>query len=286
MSSSRVIKKPIILLGCARSGTTLVGKILQQHPDVAYWVEPRPIWMHGNAYRSHDELSRNDLSPWIAEYIDQRFSEFIRKSKKSRFAEKTPSNCLRIPFIHAIYPDCRIIHIIRDGRTVIRSILSSYKISSNRKFLLQRILETPFIDWPAYIPLIYRTVWHTKVLRRPARYWGPRPINWQDWLDLPIHAMTAKQWVAIVRKAIYDGRALPKENYLELRYETLIENPSQAVEQLLKFTNLKPSSGMFSFAETHVNPSFSSRHRNTLSKKECKEVDTIIAPTLRELGYR
>lgn len=40
---ARNVKKPIILLGCARSGTTLLGSILEQHPDVAYWVEPRPI---------------------------------------------------------------------------------------------------------------------------------------------------------------------------------------------------------------------------------------------------
>ena len=79
--------------------------------------------MYRHAYRSHHELSAEDLTPAIARYIDRRFGRFLERSGRSRFAEKTPSNCLRIPFIHALYPDCRIINIIRDGREVVASTL-------------------------------------------------------------------------------------------------------------------------------------------------------------------
>ncbi len=115
---ARRIVKPIILLGSGRSGTTLLGQIFSHHPDVAYWVEPRPIWMYRHAYRPHHELTCEDLTPAIARHIDRSFARFLAKSGRRRFAEKTPSNGLRIPFIYALYPDCRMINIIRDGRDV------------------------------------------------------------------------------------------------------------------------------------------------------------------------
>ena len=75
-SSTRKVKKPIILLGTGRSGTNLLARTFQRHPDVALWNEPRPIWMYGNAYRADHELNAENLTPRIARYIDRRFSRF------------------------------------------------------------------------------------------------------------------------------------------------------------------------------------------------------------------
>jgi len=38
-----------------------------------------------------------------------------------RLLEKTPENCLRLPFLLEIFPDARIIHLTRDGRSNISS---------------------------------------------------------------------------------------------------------------------------------------------------------------------
>ena len=75
----RRIVKPIILLGSGRSGTTMLGRVFSRHLDVAYWPEPRPIWMYRHAYRSHHELFAADLSPAIARYIDRSFARFVRR---------------------------------------------------------------------------------------------------------------------------------------------------------------------------------------------------------------
>ena len=70
MSAGNRIQSPILIVGSPRSGTTLLGKILSSHPEVAYWEEPRTIWSQGHAWRGDDVLMEADLTPSIARRID------------------------------------------------------------------------------------------------------------------------------------------------------------------------------------------------------------------------
>ena len=40
----RPFRRPVVILGAARSGTTLLGELLSRVPEVAYWVEPKSLW--------------------------------------------------------------------------------------------------------------------------------------------------------------------------------------------------------------------------------------------------
>ncbi len=263
----------------------MLGRILSQHPEVAYWVEPRPVWMFGNAYRAHDELTEADLRPRIARHIDRRFDRFLRESSRSRFAEKTPSNCLRIRFIRALYPDCRIVNIIRDGRNVTRSILQIRKSPPNKGLMSRRLRETVPWEWPAYLPLFFRTAWRTKVLRKPSAYWGPRPKGWKAWLDLPPHLQVAEQWRAVVEITLRDGRALPPENYLELRYEDLMARPIELIGQILDFTELSASEAVTNYTRQHIDPERTHRWQGSLGDDQEREVEAHLSPMLDRLGY-
>ena len=105
--------------------------------------------MYRHAYRSSHELVAEDLTPGIARYIDGRFARFLARSGRRRFAEKTPSNCLRIPFIFALYPDCRMINIVRDGREVVASTLRMQVGRPRIGRFKARARETPLWEWPA-----------------------------------------------------------------------------------------------------------------------------------------
>jgi hypothetical protein len=41
-----------------------------------------------------------------------------------RMLEKTPANAVRIPFIDALYPDARFVHVLRDGRHTTASLMA------------------------------------------------------------------------------------------------------------------------------------------------------------------
>lgn len=282
---ARRIVKPIILIGSGRSGTTLLGHIFSLHPDVAYWVEPRPVWMYRNAYRSDHQLLSADLTPAIARYIDRRFARFLARSGGSRFAEKTPSNGLRIPFIHALYPDCKIINIIRDGRAVVASTLKIQAHRPQMKRLFARIVETPLWEWPAYVPIFFQTVWRTLILKKRSVFWGVRPAGWQEWVGLAPHIIAAKQWRRVVEISMGDGRALPAENYLELRYERLVREPAQVMREMIEFTELPPCQEMIDQTVAIVDPSRAGKWKADLTEQQRREVMQEIEPLLGDLGY-
>ena len=56
--------KVILIVGPARSGTTLLGTSLITD-KTEYFVEPNLIWRHGNAWRRFDELKPHHLNSRI-----------------------------------------------------------------------------------------------------------------------------------------------------------------------------------------------------------------------------
>ena len=40
----RLIPRPVFLLGCARSGTSILGEALATHPEIAYLFEASFLW--------------------------------------------------------------------------------------------------------------------------------------------------------------------------------------------------------------------------------------------------
>lgn len=291
---TRRIRKPIIVMGCARSATTMLGRILSQHPDVAMWHELRMIWMYGHAYQGHDELDAADLTPRIARHIDRKFANYLQQSGRTRFGEKTPSNCFRIPFIHALYPDCRIINIIRDGRHVVRSILqvqaggasrSTVASRTSRRRFRKRIAHTPLWEWPAYLPRFFRTFWRAQVMGKPMRYWGPMPKGWRELRELPRHLMIAEQWRASVGASVSAGRALPKKNYHEIRYESLMQQPLQVLRKMIEFAELQAAPEMLDYAASHIDPNRTHRWKGTLSDEQEREIEDRMRPMLLKLGY-
>lgn len=281
----RKIHKPIIVLGCPRSGTSLVGRILAHHSLVAYWVEPRPVWMHGNAYRSDYMLGPEHLTPKIACYIDDVFDAFRREKDRERFAEKTPSNCLRVPFIFALYPDCRIVHIIRDGRDVARSQFKKQELPPKQRRLKQRLRQTPIWEWPAYVPGLIRMAARPLFLKKRPKYWGPKILGWKDLVGKPHHVIASHVWNATVGAAQRDGRALPEQNYREIRFEHLMERPQHILEEILAFAELPHCDQMLEFATGWIDPTRKGRWDSVFTDVQVREMTDIMRPLLTELGY-
>jgi hypothetical protein len=210
----------------------------------------------------------------------------MERAGASRFAEKTPSNCLRIPFIHALYPDCRIVNIIRDGRAVVESTHRMQAGPGQMRRVVVRFLETPLWEWPAYIPLFLQTTWRTKVLKKRSVFWGVRPPGWQSWLDLPPHVVAARQWREVAGASIRDGRALPECNYREVRFERLLAEPVPVIEEMLEFCELPPADEVMAFAHGKIDPGFArAKSASRFTPQQLREINEQLNPLLAELGY-
>ena len=132
------LDRPIVILGAARSGTTLTGEILGRHPDVAYWIEPKYVWRYGRPLARDDIRTAAEATLRVRHYIRRAFNQYTERRGKSRFMEKTPSNCFRLPFVHAVLPNARFLHIVRDGRDVARSAVKKWTTRPNPSAIRRR----------------------------------------------------------------------------------------------------------------------------------------------------
>lgn len=119
--------RPIFIVGCHRSGTTLLRLILDSHEHISCGPETR--FLADLSKVTGEGWPRMSLYGFPKEYWYEKFaelfsdfqSEYARQRGKPRWADKTPLYALHLDFIDALFPDCQIVHVIRDGRDVVAS---------------------------------------------------------------------------------------------------------------------------------------------------------------------
>lgn len=284
------MKSPIILIGTQRSGTTWLTRVFSHHPELACWMEPRYVWSWGNNYCPDDVLTTANANPRVIRHIRQRFHQFVEHHGKVRLFEKTPSNCLRLPFINQVFPEAKIIHVIRDGRSVLSSTNNMLEVGFYRSDMLrsrfkEMLRETPITEWPAYWPRIQETL-ISKLLRRPLPFWGPRPAGWKDWLDkYPQPVIISQQWVATVSKAVEDGNKLSPSQYYRFKYEDLIDKPKETMTSIVEFAELSNSQPLIEYAVKTADPSRQKPWKSLIDSETLQQVRPYLEKTLNTLGY-
>jgi hypothetical protein len=140
---------PIFIVGCHRSGTTLLRLLLDSHPNISCGPETGfltdfagitrdPMWPHLQQYGFPKEYWHRK----VAELFDSFQSDYACARGKARWAEKTPNYALHLDYINELFPTCQVVHIIRDGRDVVASHLDRWGYISAVKATRK---------WPLYI---------------------------------------------------------------------------------------------------------------------------------------
>jgi len=124
---SQRAQAPIFIVGCQRSGTTLLRLILDSHPAISCGAETRFLpdlarittkdWARISSYG----FDRDYWLGRVAEFFGGFHEDYARSRGKTRWADKTPMYALSIGYLDELFPNCQIVHIIRDGRDVVAS---------------------------------------------------------------------------------------------------------------------------------------------------------------------
>lgn len=147
-------KIPIFIGGCDRSGTTLLGSMMGSHDKCVCVPESQFIIdiINGSKFdaNSIDSLhilklisnhprfklwgiildpapfaKRNRTTTYsrLIEWLVTKYGEANRKAQFDYWVDHTPSNVKYASALFSLYPNAKLIHIIRDGRSVASSII-------------------------------------------------------------------------------------------------------------------------------------------------------------------
>ncbi|MBO3739030.1 sulfotransferase family protein [Actinoplanes flavus] len=203
--------RPIFVVGCPRSGTTMLQLMLHAHPRIALPPESRFLLPAYRRRHEFGDLGEPAQRRALAEFItgtshfgdlglDRRatieaivaapptlgsalgtvFKRYAERFGKPRWGDKRPLYLRHLPTIRRLFPDAQIINIVRDGRDCVASLK-----------------ETP---------------------------WGPRDLD--ELIDI---------WARSADSSLRAARAYPAGVYHQLRYEDLVADPEPHLRAICDF---------------------------------------------------
>lgn len=211
LSAVTAVKPPFFIVGCPRSGTTLLQMLLDAHPRIAVPPESHVFDHFADIFRYYGNLERDGnltllvsdllkdvrirrwkLTAGVQDFcaglqektlrgvISRLFELYAQKEGKSRWGDKTPEHMLHLAGIREVFPEAKFIHLIRDGRDAAESL--------KRMFFGPSTIDRIAALWKKYI-LLFESF-------KPS---------------------------------------LPQNDYLEIYYEALVQEPEKILASLLEF---------------------------------------------------
>lgn len=268
--------RPVFIVGCPRSGTTLLYDMLlssgkfalyRAESDVFFRIAPAfgnlrvksnrrkllDAWIASDYFRrsglNAEELREKVLADCRnpGDFLRIVMESIARRQGARRWADNTPFHVLYIDEIKRTIPDAQFIHMIRDGRDV--------AISLSR------------IEWPICFP------WdRQRRLEVAGLYW--------NWL------------VSLGRES---GKKLGPD-YLEVHYERLLTHPDRTLARLSQFIgeDLRYNDIQENAIGTVAKPNSSFPYKSELksigrwkklSDSQAESLTALQSPLLMDLGY-
>lgn len=275
----------LFVVGCPRSGTTLLQRMLDHHPQLAVAydslfippalrdaTEPDPpvtpelverirgFHRFGRLGLPPDTLDR--LAPrarCFSDLVALIYTEFAALHGKPLGGEKSPGYVRHMPLLQGLFPHARFIHLVRDGRDIALSLADWGKQKDRPK-------------GPA----------------RKYRLWAEQPL-----------AVSALWWEYKVARGQADAARLQEGSYTEVRYERLVAQPETELRRLAEFLEIPYSDAMHRFHEgkTRAEPGLNAKSawlpatrgirdwRRSMPEEDIELFEALAGDTLSSFGY-
>jgi Sulfotransferase family len=243
------MKNPyVFMIGCQRSGTTLLQHMVNSHPQIA--VMPEGGWFgtwyeQGTGLTSRGFATR-ELVPLVlrthenvdlgatpeqlyamvepegavpyADFVAFLFNRCGKSRGKALVGSKNPDYLRHLPTLHRLWPRAKFVHIVRDGRDVCLSASARWEGKPD------------FRGFPFLLD------------EKPDRIFD-------RWTGDPV-TTTALWWEWTVRLGRDFGAMQPPHLYYEMRYEGLVTDPETECRQLCNFLGIPFDEAMLRHHET------------------------------------
>lgn len=223
-----------------------------------FTAEAYPVW---NLY-CIENFATDYLKNRCATVIEKRrvlalISQVLRCQGKKRFFSKL-TGPPRIQYLNSIFPNAYFIHVIRDPRANISSLL-----------------KVPF--WKENEG--YTRPWWTNGL-------SPDAINeWVIWGRSPV-ALAAIQWREIIETAWQEKKIISKNRYIEIRYEDFVKDPIEILNSTCNQVGLEPSKNIWQYTHsTGKVYDMNYKYKKNLTENEIKLIEKITNSAAKQAGY-
>jgi Sulfotransferase family len=272
------MKRPVFIVGCPRSGTTLLYSLLVASGGFAFYrketyvyvldakfphlTTPRARQRFVDAYLAGylGHVPGLDVEPLVrnasaasrrpADFLPRLMNAITRIQKMDRWIEATPAHVLYMREIRRAVPDALFVHVIRDGRDC---ALSMEK---------QRWLAALPWDRSAAVAALYWE-WMVRAGRRAGRHCPA------DYLEVRFEQLVSDPRATLATIGAFIDH--------ELDYDRILQNPVHSMH--------RPNT---SFREEQTGPLFNpvGRCHSPAREAEVRSCESVVGPFLEELGYR
>jgi hypothetical protein len=240
----------VFVVGCPRSGTTFLGRSLGSLPGFVDLGEVPPL-----------KAAIPELAGAAPEAAAPRIRRVLDRTRRyglvgaRRAVEQTPETVFVARAALLAFPEARVVHLVRDGRDVVCSLLERGWLSAGR-------------DGADDAGLPYGPT---------ARFWV-EPERREEFPAVSDARRAAWAW----RRYVTAGRELG-ESALELRYERLAAEPRAVAGELASYLDVPE--GPLADAVGAAHGASVGRHGADLTDEQLADVKAEAGETLRALGY-
>lgn len=218
------LKNLVSVIGCPRSGTSILFEILSNSEKMWSLYAETPFWPVVN--QESEVLTAGDVTYLGVEQIVKAFCDRAHNYEGNedeteiRVVEKQPKNCLTVDYINSAFPGAYFVYITRDGRNVINSLMDAWH-------------KNPMIGWePAEIRLELIDGSYTKT------WWGPRPPGWQNYTRGRLVDVCAMLWVELNQFALRSLSKIDPRRVFTVLYEDLSTDPERVAGEICRFLEI------------------------------------------------
>lgn len=260
---SHQLQNPVFLVGCGRSGTTMLKELLATHTEVAcfpgeantLWhprlypwhdsdIDVSPIWLDPNTFT---ETSLDARPPDWDSYIRAVFGAFQTIAGRRIFLNKTVMANFMIPKIQRLFPEARFIHLYRHGLAV----ALSYPRKEREKFRShEKYRKVDDIENLQSLHERYASYWNHTILELERQ---------RDELQLD-----------------------QRNRWLELNYSDLCAHPRSTIRDCLQFMQVDPDCFDYSQCASIQNQNY--KFENFFDDEQRNRLTDIIEPALQLKG--
>jgi hypothetical protein len=200
-------KKFVFIVSSGRTGTKAIAQHLSScYPNVFAVHEPRPSWRlrMGTTRALGGRATREEL----IEMLVRLRRGLVGRVERGVYVESNPYLSGFIEVLGEVFEDARVVHVVRDARTYVRSGVNFGAFRGMKK------LAAEF--WPN---------------------WFPKAANWQQ-----MDSIERLAWFwSLVNSHLNRGEGIYGERYLRIKYEELF---SDGLERLTDWMGLERSSAL------------------------------------------